>query len=174
MKTFTDNQGRSWRIDVNVASVKRVRDLLDVDLLELGTEGAKNREEEALIFKLIADPVLLCNVIYCLCLPQAEKAKISDEDFGRAMAGDAIDRATKALLEEIVGFFPNPRDRARVGKVLETTWRLIEKAQDVMDARLASGQLERQAEEVLRNLGGSSTNVPESSESTPAASSSGS
>ena len=39
----------------------------------------------------------------------AEKQKISDEDFGRGLGGDAIDSATTALLEELVDFFPQRR-----------------------------------------------------------------
>jgi hypothetical protein len=48
---------------------------------------------------------------------------VSDEQFGQAMAGDAIEHATRAVLEELVGFSPSPRDRATLGRVLKTTYR---------------------------------------------------
>ena len=32
MKSFTDNMGRAWTLVVNVATIKRVRALCDVDL----------------------------------------------------------------------------------------------------------------------------------------------
>mgnify|MGYP005827549127 CR=1 FL=1 len=35
MKTFTDNAGRTWTIQVNVDAIRRVRDLLKVNLLEV-------------------------------------------------------------------------------------------------------------------------------------------
>jgi hypothetical protein len=119
MKTFTDNAGRTWTIAINVDAIKRVKGLLDVNLLEI-VEGT-------LIEKLIRDPVLLCDVIYVVCKPQADEQNISDEDFGRAMAGDAIEHATRALLEELVGFSPSPRDRANLQRILETTWRVMDR-----------------------------------------------
>ena len=35
MKTFKDNAGRTWTITINVDTVKRVRDLLGEDLLDV-------------------------------------------------------------------------------------------------------------------------------------------
>ena len=83
------------------------------------------------------------------------------------MAGDAIDGATKAFLEELADFTPSPRDRARARKVIDATWKLIDRAQDVLDAR-ADVELERAAEAALSALGSSSGNSPASSEPTPA------
>ena len=83
MKTFKDNAGRSWDISVTVDAVKRVRSLLDVDLMEAAAGK--------LIQQLADNPVLLCDVIYCIVKPQADEREVTDEDFGKAMAGDAID-----------------------------------------------------------------------------------
>lgn len=145
MKCFTDNAGRSWTIAINVDAIKRVRGLLDVDLLEI-VEGK-------LIEKLIRDPVLLCDVVYAVCKPEADTKNVTDEDFGRAMAGDAIEHATKALLEELVDFSPNPRERAILGKVLEKAQAVMEKARDVVEARLASGEIEKAVERSLASVG---------------------
>ena len=165
MRTFKDNADHEWTVAVNVTSVSRVKDLLGVDLLALGEQSVK--AEDQLICRLISDPVLLCNVIYCIVKPDADKAGISDEEFGRAMAGDAIDHATKALLEEIVNFFPNRRHRERAARVLETTWAMIDKAQDLMDTRLDKGHLEAEMAKALSEFGDSFGNGPESSASTP-------
>ncbi len=145
MKCFTDNAGRSWTIAINVDAIKRVRGLLDVDLLEI-VEGK-------LIEKLIRDPVLLCDVVYAVCKPEADAKGVSDEDFGRAMAGDAIEHATKTLLEELVDFSPNPRERAILGKVLEKAQAVMEKARDVVEARLANGEIEKAVERSLASVG---------------------
>ena len=160
MKSFTDNAGRSWTVTINVDAIKRVRGLLEVDLLEI-VEGT-------LIEKLIRDPVLLCDVVYVVCKPEADAKGVSDEDFGRAMAGDAIEHATKALLEELVGFSPSPRDRVNLGRVLETTWRVMDKARDLIEQRLTSGQLDEQIERALANAADLSGSAPASSGSTPA------
>ena len=157
MKTFTNNAGHNWTLAITVDAIKRVRGLLNVDLLEI-VEGK-------LIERLIRDPVLLCDVVYAVCKPEADARGVTDEDFGRAMAGDAIEHATKALLEELVDFSPSPRDRANLGRVLEKTWAVMDRARDVVEARLGSGEIEKAVEQALANAGASSGAVPASSAS---------
>ena len=160
MKTFTDNAGRTWTVAINVNAIKRVRGLLDVDLLTV-LDGP-------LIEKLYRDPVLLCDVLYAVCKPEADARNVTDEDFGQAMAGDAIEQATKALLEELVDFSPSPRDRANLQRVLQTTWNVMDRARDVIEARLATVNTEEIVAQVLATSGASSGAAPESSASTPA------
>ena len=159
MHAFKDNADRQWEVAINVATIKRVKGLLDVDLM-----GSMQGE---LLKKLVSDPVLLVDVLYVVCKPQAEAAGVTDEQFGEAMAGDAIERATTALLEELVDFFPSPRDRARAKRVLATFWTLIDKAQDLLDRRADPAVLESQMDQVLKKLEDSFTTSPESSASTP-------
>ena len=159
MKTFTDNAGRTWTVAINVNALKRVRGLLGVNLLEL-IDGT-------LLKRLYADPILLCDVVYALCKPEADAQNVTDEQFGQAMYGDAIEHATTALLDEIVSFSPSPRDRRNLGRVLETTRRVMDRARDVVEQRLASGMLEAAAERALSAALNSSGAVPESSESIP-------
>ena len=54
MRQFKDNAGRDWNLAVNVAGIKRLRDLLDVDLMQV-IEGD-------LLQRLYADPILLVDV----------------------------------------------------------------------------------------------------------------
>ena len=63
MATFTDNSGRTWTVQVNVETIRRVRAMVEVDLLD--TAGGEVLE------RLITDPVLLCDVLYALCKEQA-------------------------------------------------------------------------------------------------------
>lgn len=158
MKTFTDNLGRSWTITIDVSAIKRVRSLLDVNILDVAGGD--------LLQRVIEDPVLLCDVIYCLVKPDADAREVSDEDFGRSMAGDAIELATTAFLEELADFFPRDRrDLLRKGmsKIQETKMKLITAA----EARLDSPELEERLQEMI--AGSLSGNSPESSESTPPA-----
>lgn len=159
MKTFVDNAGRTWTVTVNVDAIKRVRGLLNVDLLEI-LEGT-------LVERLIRDPVLLCDVVYAVCKPEADARNVTDEDFGRAMAGDVIDEATTVLLEELVAFCPSPRDRKNLGRVLTTTRRMMDRARDLIEQRLESGQIERQVEQALATAMSSSGDAPGSSGSAP-------
>jgi hypothetical protein len=151
MQTFRDNAGRTWAVSVDVAAIKRVRALAGFDLLSIMDGKAVDR--------LIADPVLLCDVLCAVCRPEAERLGVTDEDFGRAMAGDAIDHATQALLEELVSFCPNPRDRKRLRKFVTTMWTTMEKARDVLERKLDE-RLEDASRQALTALGGSSGSSP--------------
>ncbi len=160
MKTFQDNNGRTWTITVNVDAIKRVRSLLDVNLLDV-VDGK-------LLERIVSDPVLLCDVIYCLVKPDADARQVTDEDFGRAMAGDAIDHATTALLEELVDFFPGPKRRV-LAKALAKLKALEARALQVAETRLDDPELEAQIEAALNEsiAGSSSGSSPVSSASIP-------
>lgn len=166
MRSFKDIQGRQWSVEINVTAIKRVRGLTGEDLMQV-IEGT-------LIEKLIRDPVLLCDVVYAICKPEADSRSVSDEEFGKAMAGDAIEAATTAVLEELVGFCPSPRDRANLGRVLQATRKVMDRARDLVEKKLDSGELDRLADRLLAEAspeataGSSSTSAQESSASTPA------
>jgi hypothetical protein len=83
------------------------------------------------------------------------------------MAGDAIEHATRALLDELVGFSPSPRDRANLQRILETTWRMMDRARDLVRSPADSNELERTIEQVLATANDSSGSVPASSGSNP-------
>lgn len=144
MRTFKDNADRTWTMAVNVDAIKRVRDLLQVNLLEV-IEGK-------LIERLVSDPVLLCDVVYCLCKVEADAKSVSDTDFGRTMGGDAIDGATTALLEELVDFFPQGR-RKVLAKALGKLRSLESAALKNIEAKLDSPELERKMAQELSRLG---------------------
>ena len=161
MTSFTDSQGRTWVLTVNVDAIRRVRQLTDVDLLEV--VGGK------LLEQLAEDPVLLCDVLFALCKPEADAKQVSDEDFGRSMAGDVIEQATGALLEALADFFPG-----RKGELLKQAAAKLDQLQakvlDHAEAKLTSGELEAQVEAMLsehERSGGSSISAPASSASTP-------
>jgi hypothetical protein len=156
MKTFKDNAGRTWIVAINVAAIKRVRGLAGVDLFGLVDDGFKG------LAKLLGDPIELVDVLYVLCKDEADKIGVSDEDFGRAMAGDAIGSASDAFLEELTDFFPDPRVRAGLRKLIETSRKVRDRMLDRMDERIATIDPDAEA----RKLIDSSTSSPASSEST--------
>ena len=134
MKTFNDTLGRSWTVTINVDAVRRVRSLLNVNLLDV-VEGP-------LLERLVTDPVLLCDILFALCQPEAESKSVSDEDFGRALGGDVLDAATTALLEELVDFFPSAK-RSVFRKALEKLKKLEGIAIETATKRLESDELEQ-------------------------------
>lgn len=157
MKTFQDNAGRQWTVTINVDAVRRVRSLIGVNLPDVLDDGCK------LLAQLHDDPVLLVDVLYCVCKPEADANEITDEDFGRAMAGDAIGHATAAVLAELSDFFPNARQRAAMQELIRKTNTvadgLLEKAES------AIRQLDPAS--VVETLTASSASSPESSASIP-------
>lgn len=155
MKTFTDNEGRDWQVAVNVDTIRRVRSSLDVNLM-----GAVQGD---LLEELSADPVMLCNVLYVVCEHQAEDRQVSDADFGRAMAGDAIENATVALLEELVDFFPQ-RKRRVLARALAKLQAVEERAIEYAEARLDSPELDRRIDAELKRLSEKSLKSQESQE----------
>ena len=166
MKTFHDNAGRTWTVAINATSIKRVKSLLGVNLLD-AIEGK-------LIEQLVSDPVLLCDVLYVLCKPEADAKQISDDDFGLAMAGNAIDHGTTCLLEELVDFFPQAK-RQVLAKALAKLEAFQSKAVETASKRLDDPALDQQLEALLSKdgfpaltPGASSGNSPASSGSIPA------
>jgi hypothetical protein len=131
MHTFADNLGRTWYVTINVTTVRRVRAALDVDLYQLVDDGMQA------LGKLVADPVRLADVLYVLCQEDAEKQQVSDEDFGRALGGDAITSAAEAFVEELVDFFPDERSRQALRRVIaagrEVRTKLLDHAETMLD-----------------------------------------
>lgn len=162
MKVFKDNAGRTWTISVNVAAIKRVSSLVGVNLLDAA--GGK------LIQSLISDPVKLVDVLYALCQPEAVRLGVTDEQFGEAMAGDAIDLATTAMLEDLADFFPQARDRDRAKRVLRLINQMTAKTQDALDLKLTQTepQIEKlMAEALASEPSPSATSLPGSPASSP-------
>ena len=142
MKTFKDNEGRSWNVSVNVAAMKRVKTLLNLNLMDA--------VESDLIQRLATDPMLLCDVIYAICKPDADKRNVSDEQFGQSMAGDVIEHATK---------------RQVLRKAVEKFKKVQTRAVETADKYLDSPIFEKRIEDALKNITDFSGNLPESSES---------
>ena len=162
MKSFTDNKGRTWTLEVTVATVKRVRALCRVDLNSIVELDKNNKPSAELLERLSSDPVLLVDVLYAICKPQADKLGVSDEDFGEAMAGDAIEHATSALLEEIIDFFPEAK-RLVMRKILSASRKFSEAARKKLEAEL-NGEFESRVVSTLEQLTGSSGTVQASVE----------
>ncbi len=164
MQKFVDATGRVWVVEINVATIKRVRTLAGINLLEV-VEGE-------LIERLSSDPVLLCDVLYAVCQPQAAKEDVSDEAFGEGLAGDAITEATTALIEALVAFFPEPRRRL-LTKAAAKYQSVQNRALAMVEAKLDSPQMETRildqlaSELVRQESSGSSTASPASPESIP-------
>ena len=164
MQKFIDRRGRVWIVDIDNTTLRRVRALTDVRLLD-AIDGD-------LVTRLSSDPLLLGDVLFAICKPQADQQDVDDESFAEGLAGDSIDEACKALVDALVAYFPESRRRllrkaADKQKMIETRGlAAIEKRLD--DPNLVDRiveDLERKL--AVPTLSDSSSDWPASSESTP-------
>ncbi|TWU54934.1 hypothetical protein Poly51_36830 [Rubripirellula tenax] len=164
MQKFIDRRGRVWIVDIDNTTLRRVKALTDVRLLD-AIDGD-------LVTRLSSDPLLLGDVLFAICKPQADQQDVDDEAFAEGLAGDSIDEACKALVDALVAYFPESRRRllrkaADKQKMIETRGlAAIEKRLD--DPNL----VDRIVEDLERKLAvptssDSSSDSPASSESTP-------
>ena len=156
MKPFTDSQGRTWPVVMNVSAIKRVRDILGVDLLDVANGD--------LLSRLADDPCLLVDVLFVLCKPDADAKGVTDEDFGRGMVGGALDEASSALMKELLDFFP----RALHARALAKMVRKMGEQQAAATEAVAALKPLAEAEAAAGTPGDSSGNSPASAASTPA------
>ncbi len=157
MKVFKDNQNNSWELSINVAAIKRLRDLMNADLLDI----------QATMPRLLADPIFLVDVLYCLCKSQAEAKNISDEQFGEAMAGDHIGAAKNALIEELKSFFPSPEERQAVDRAMKKGHEMVDLLRKKSLLKMDMLDMDAEIDKILELFGGTSGNSPESQASIP-------
>lgn len=157
MKTFRDNQNREWTIAINIGTMRRIRDLTGLDLAGDLTTAMKTLE---------GDILLLVDVIYVACKPQADEREISDEQFGESFDESVVVEAGQAFLEEFANFFQPAKRR-----VLTTAMR---KATELQQQRATQMPTDEEVEQTVETnwkktmeSGSSSTNSRASSDTTP-------
>ncbi|MCM2370670.1 hypothetical protein [Aporhodopirellula aestuarii] len=164
MQKFIDRRGRVWIVDIDNTTLRRVKALTDVRLLD-AIDGD-------LITQLSSDPLLLGDVLFAICKPQADQQDVDDEAFAEGLAGDAIDEACKAVVDALVAYFPE--SRRRLLRKAADKQRMIEtRGLEAIERRLDDPKLlDTLLSDLEQKLGvpmssESSSNSRESSESTP-------
>ncbi len=99
MRTFEDAKGRTWTLELNVSALRRVRDLVQIDLAEVV------EKDNALLLKLYSRPETISDAVWGIIYPQAAAMNVGRAEFDEALSGEALHRAKTALLDEITGFF---------------------------------------------------------------------
>ena len=67
MRTFKDGKGRTWEVALNVWQMKRLRDTLGIDLVNVIGTGPDGSVKVDLIDRIANDPVLLVDILWVLC-----------------------------------------------------------------------------------------------------------
>jgi len=154
LNTFTDAAGRTWTLSLNLGTALKVRDALDVDLLQ------PEQGDPPLLTRLGTDELLLGQVICCLLADQLEAHKVTEEDVRAGFDGQTLLAAQMAFYEELVGFFRS-RGRTDRARAVETQSRVITEAVKAIEARIEALDVDQA---IRGALSGPS---PEPSASTP-------
>ena len=170
MKSFTDRQGRSWTIEINYTSLRRVKGATDVDLTKI-VDPKSN-----VIGQLTDDPFVLFDCLVALLQPQLEAKGITPEQFGEALDEESGDNASMALLEAIIDFFPEGKRTLLRRAFVKVTSAFQRKQTASLDQALRAVEspefqrsIETALDEASRSTSGSSaTSSPASLGSTPA------
>ena len=149
MKTFTDNKGRTWEVALNIRQMKRVRDVLGVDLVNVISATKDGGVSTDTLERVANDPILLVDILWVLCENQAKEAGISDEDFGSSLAGESVEDATRAFLDELVDFFPGAR-RLYLRKAVDLARKYERESAEVLQKVLESPEFEERLKTSLK------------------------
>ena len=163
MRTFKDNSGRTWTVELNVHQMKRIRARLGVDLVNVIALDAGGKVKVDLVDRIANDPCLLVDILWVCVEEEAKAAGVTDEQFGRSLAGDSIETATAAFLDELVDFFPGAR-RLFLKKAVDLARKFETENAEMLEKALASPEFEERLKTSLKPPAASR----ESAESTPA------
>lgn len=121
MQTVKDNEGRPWMIQISLAAVGRIAELVKVDreVAVSRPDGSVGKATESVPFQvdhpgmfgetlgtLRSNFLALGETAYAVCKPQADEKKITREQFLDGLAGDSLEEIRKAILDELLAFFP--------------------------------------------------------------------
>jgi hypothetical protein len=110
MKQFTDDAGDVWTLKADVNALERIRDLADIDLLQLLSDQDQ-------IAKLTGTTKDFVAALWAWCQPQIETRELSPEEFGGRLY-ESFDAAFEAVLEELPNFFP-PHRRTLASQLIQ-------------------------------------------------------
>ena len=160
MAKFKTLDGKEWVIDVTYLTVKRVRDLCSVNVLDIC-----NLDKESLS-GWVADDLKVLEVVCAVVRPQLAALDMSDEEFFASCDGGVLKEAVERLVDQVSDFFQEPR-RGLVKKVIlklrETEKKMEAQAEKAIDAALSQCDFEA----ALKTHGSSGSTSPASSVSSP-------
>ena len=150
MRIFKDRDGQDWQIVLNVNQMKRIRAALGIDLVNVITLDREGAVKVDMIDRIANDPCLLVDILWVLVGEQARAISVTDEQFGAALAGESIENATRAFLDELVDFFPGAK-RLFLKKAVELSRKFGGEMTEALGKALEDPELERRVEESMRS-----------------------
>ena len=160
MKQFTDSKGDTWNVEINGGTIKRVSDLLGVDL------GQPLAGDPPLITQFDTDIVFKVNLLCAVCHTQIVGRNIGEIEFAERLSGEVLQAASDALWRELADFFQS-LGREEVVGVMRKQRQIVSDAIKHATEVIESGALEEAVNRELAALGGSVASTLQSPESTP-------
>jgi hypothetical protein len=111
---FKDSAGREWRVELDVTGLKRVKAATGVDVGLLFEDAFRDYRA------LLRDIGRFVDVVWVLVADQAAARGVTDEEFGRALGGDALAAAVEAFQGAVADFYPS-RQRAALKMLMAKT-----------------------------------------------------
>jgi len=99
MKTFADSAGRNWTIEINVATLQRVKGVTGIDLTKLIDAQGET------FTKVVEDVFVMFDVLTALVQPQLDAQGMTTEQFGESLDETSLEGAVHALIEAVIDFF---------------------------------------------------------------------
>jgi hypothetical protein len=145
VREFKDEEGRPWRVALTIGSVLRVKDMVQVDVVDESTGQVARRPFDmadagqiAQTFQVLRSQfATIGEVLYAVLVKQVEERKLSREEFLDGLRGESLEAASTVLEQELVDFFP-PRLRKMVAllaqKMAEVANEMMTKAEASLEA----------------------------------------
>jgi len=162
MHVFADSRGRTWALELNAEVMLAIRAQTGADLANLTEDSFR---------AIAADNLRLAEILkHCTRVVDA-KGVAETVSLAASLSGDALGAARQAFLDELIAFFPTPRERAVIARVVQTMNAAKEMAMTMIEAQLESGEFARQIDQAMVEAiagtpGTPSGSSPASSEST--------
>lgn len=135
MAKFSDKTGREWPVVVTVGALRRVIDRTGINLHNLfGGESSEGNATE--LSKVLANPIVICDVVYALVAPTAQDRNVTIDAFGELLEGDILTQATEAMTDALCVFFSG--QNAVKGKTLRRMLANVHTATDEIWDRAAA------------------------------------
>ena len=154
MKTFTDANGRSWTLTLNLGTAMTVKARLDIDLLQ------PEQGDPPLLTRLGTDEMLLGEVLCVMLEGQFAVHKVTEDDVRACFDGQTLLAAQKAFYEELINFFQS-RGRKDRAKAVAKQMAMIDAAVTAIETRIDSINIDQTI------LGAMSGGFPDHSASDP-------
>lgn len=161
--TWIDGLGNEWTTEINVNTIRRVKEIAAVNLMD-ALDGH-------VLHRLSEDPEAMAKTLWAICKPQADAKNVNDAAFAEGLTGEALEQAGSALIEALIRFFPKSRR-----EVLRRVWEeinngeasVVQMAMEKLDSETMKATISQivqnasnQIDQQLTELGRPSTNSPE-------------